>query len=457
MRTRQEANLKKVLGLSDVLGFVFGQIVGAGVLILTGIGIGLTGKGIVVAFIITGLINCITVLPMAQLASAIPVTGAGYRYSSMLMGPKWGFLWQIGIIVSKITIALFALSFAEYLQGLFPAAPIVPTALIMLTFFYVLNLVGIKTAATTQKYLVLIKISGLLVFAAWGISSIDITSFASTEAIMPNGLDGLLQAVGIVAYASYGGVMVAELGGEMKNPSRDIPLGILIGTIGSTLIYALIALVASGTLPIAEVANKPLSLVAKSVLPEPAYLYFMIAGAVISIGTTLNAVFQWVTKGMIVACEDGWLPRKLGEVNVKFGTPHYALTFFYILGVVTILSGISLGDIARLGFGFLLIVSIIPVLGCAFLPKKYPEQYAKALFRMKPSILYPCIGLAVVIMIGQVFYVLKGLPTNLKIAEGIIVALSIIYVNIAGNYLKKKQSTATELTSVIETGIKTPD
>lgn len=437
MSNGQVANLKKVLGLSDILGFVFGQIIGAGVLVLTGIGIGLTGKGIILAFIVSGLINCLTILPMAQLASAIPTTGAGYKYSSMLLGPKWGFLWQIGIIFSKVTIALYALSFAQYLQGLYPSIPLQETALAMLTFFFVLNLVGIKSAATTQKYLVVIKLSGLAVFAFWGVSSVDIASFASVDALFPNDVDGMMQAIGLVAFASYGAVLCAELGGEMKNPARDIPLGLFIGTIGSTLIYVLIGLVAAGTLPVEEIANKPLSIVAKSVLPEPAYIYFMLAGAVVSLGTTLNAVFQWVTKGMIVACQDRWLPQKLGEVNEKFGTPHYSLTFFYLMGVITIISGISLGDIARLGFGFLLFVSIIPVLGCLYLPKKYPEQYEKALFRIKPSLLYPCIWAAVIVMVGQVFYVLKGLPQNLQIAEGIIIGLAILYVQVAG-YFKKR-------------------
>lgn len=445
MALNQVANLKKVLGLTDVLGFVFGQIIGAGVLVLTGIGIGLTGKGVILAFLISGLVNCVCIMPMAQLASAIPTTGAGYRYSSMLLGPKWGFLWQIGIIFSKITIALYALSFAQYLQGLYPETPIKLAALLMLTFFFVLNLVGIKTAATTQKWLVVIKISGLSVFALWGISSVDITSFASVEALMPKGMDGLLQAVGIMAFASYGAVNVAELGGEMKNPGRDIPIGLIAGTLGSTLIYIVIGLVASGTLPIAEVANKPLSVVGKSVLPGPVYLYFMIAGAVVSLGTVLNAVFQWVTKGMIVACQDGWLPKKLGSVNERFGTPHYALTFFYLLGVITIVSGISLGDIARLGFGFLLIVNMIPVYGCLRLPQRYPEEYAKAHFRIKPSLIYPITWIALVCMAGQIFYLLKGLPANLLQYLGMLIAVSLIYVHFAGNRLAQKKALMSEL------------
>lgn len=441
----QTAKLKKVLGLSDVLGFVLGSIVGAGVLILTGVGIGLTGKGVVLAFLISGLLNIVAIMPLAQLASALPVTGAGYMYSKLLMGPKWAFLWQIGVIFSKVTVGLYSLSFAQYLQSMYPNAPVTISALIMMTFFYVLNMIGIKSAATTQKFLVLLKISGLLVFAVWGITSVDVASFASTEELLPKGMDGMLQAIGVMAFASYGALYVVELGGEMKNPSRDIPLGIIIGTIGATLLYMIIAFVASGTLPVDQVANKPLSLVGKSVLPPAAYYYFMMAGVVVSMGTLLNGVFQWVTKGLIMSSKDGWLPEKLGEVNEKFGTPHYALTFLYVIGVITLLSGISLGDLARIGFGFLLMVNLVPILGCFSLPKKYPEQYAKALFHLKPSVLYPVICISLIATFGQIFYLIKGLPTNLQIGLGVAIALAVVYVNIVGNRMNLKEITNGEI------------
>ena len=444
MAEMQTAKLKKVLGLSDVLGFVLGSIVGAGVLILTGVGIGLTGKGIVLAFLISGLVNIIAIMPLAQLASALPVTGAGYTYSKLLMGPKWAFLWQLGIIFSKVTVGLYALSFAQYLVSMYPNAPMKLSAILMMTFFYVLNLIGIKSAATTQKVLVVMKISGLLVFALWGITTVDVASFASTEALFPNGMDGMLQAIGVVAFASYGALYIVELGGEMKNPSRDIPLGIIAGTIGATLIYMIIAFVAAGTLPLDQVANKPLSLVGKTVLPPAAYYYFMMAGVVVSMGTLLNGVFQWVTKGLIMSSQDGWLPKKLGEVNAKFGTPHYGLTFLYVIGVATILSGISLGDLARIGFGFLLLVNLIPIVGCFSLPKKYPEQYAKALFHLKPSLLYPVVCISLIATVGQIFYLIKGLPANLQIGLSLAIALSVIYVNIVGNQMNLKEITKSE-------------
>lgn len=429
----EEAKLKKVLGLTDILALAIGLTIGPGVLVLMGPGIGLTGKGVVLAFLISGVANCINVLPMAQLCSAMPTTGAGYRYSSLLLGPKYGFLFQIGIVVSKVTIALFALSFAQYAQGLFPSLPIRLTAFAILTFFFAVNVLGLKSASVVQRWLVAIKLSGLAVFVIWGVSSVDFSSFTNTRELLPSGVTGLLQAVGILAYSSYGAVTVAELGGEMKRPSRDLPIGLVLGTLGVTVIYVLIAFVAAGVLPVADVANKPLTVVAKSFMSHGVYLYFVLAGAIVSISTTLNGVFQWITKGLVVACEDGWLPKRFGEVSERFGTPHYCLIFFYVLGVSVIVSGISVVDIARVGFGALLMVNMLPVAACAWLPTRYPQEYANAPFRIKPALLYPCIGLALVCMTGQVYYLLSGLRRHLLILEAALFLLAIIYVNLAGS------------------------
>lgn len=439
MSTLQENNLKKVLGFWDILGFVIGNTLGAGVLIMTGIGIGLTGKGIVIAFLVAGIMNCICVIPMIQLSSAIPTTGAGYRYSTLLLNPKLGALWQCGVIFSKVTLGLYALSFAQYLQAIYPNIPIKLSALIMLTFFYLLNLVGIKSAASTQKLLVILKISGLLTFVAWGITSVDIKSFSNFDAILPNGTDGMLQAIGLVAFASYGGVQASELGGEMKNPSRDLPWAIILGTIISTLIYMAISFVAAGTLPIEEIANKPLNIVGKAVMSTGAYYYFIMAGVVIGLGTMLNSVFQWVTKGLISSSEDGWVPKKLGEVNTRFGTPHYALTFFYILGAITILSGIPLEHIARMGFIFLLLVSITPVFGCYTLLKRFPDKYEKSKFKLSAKTLLIVTTIAIIFMFGQVFYLLKGLPYYLLLLVVFLFIIALIYVNIRAKSLDLKK------------------
>jgi APA family basic amino acid/polyamine antiporter len=432
MSTIHERNLKKVLSLTDTVGIAFGQIIGSGILILTGLAIGFTGRGAVLAFLISGFLTLLANLPLAQLSSAIPTTGASYRYSSRLLGPKYGMLWLIGLVTSKVTIALFALSFAQYLQGLFPSIPIQTGALGMLTIFYLINLVGVKVAAIAEKWLVAIKIVAIATLAIWGFPHVDFSSFLSVKALLPNGLGGMGQALGILAYAAAGGICVAELGGEMKNPGRDIPLTIVLSTIGATVFYVLIAIVAAGVLPIADVAGKPLTLVAKAILPSPMFYFFIVGGALFGLATTLNAVFSWITKGLIIGCQDGWLPNSWGAVNKRFGTPHYLLTFFYCLGVATILSGISLAEIARIGFSLLLMINLLPVFACALLPRKFPAQYAAAPFRMKPPVLYTVVCSSLIVMVGQIYYLLAGLPyTLLACVVGVVVA-AIVYVNIMG-------------------------
>lgn len=435
----EEAKLKKVLGLQDVLALAVGLTIGTGILILMGPGIGLTGKGVVLAFFISGITNCINLIPMTQLCSAMPTTGAGYRYSSLLLGPRCGFLFELGVLMSKVTIGLFSLSFAQYAQGLFPTLPIQLTAFVVLTFFFVINVVGLRSSAVVQRWLVVIKLSGLAVFVIWGISAVDFSSFTHTSELLPNGVNGLMQAVGLVAYSSFGAVAIAELGGEMKRPARDLPIGLVLGTLVVTAVYVLVAFVAAGVLPVAQVANKPLMYVAKNFMPHGFYVYFIIAGAIVSIGATLNGAFQWITKGFVVACEDGWLPKGFGAVNARFGTPHFCLLFFYLLGVLVIWTGITVVDIARIGFGALLTVNMIPAVACALLPRKYPKEYANAPFRLKPALLYPCIAAALICMAGQAYYLLAGLPSHLLIMEGVLFLSAITYVIIAGRRRENAQ------------------
>jgi basic amino acid/polyamine antiporter, APA family len=119
-------------------------------------------------------------------------------------------------------------------------------------------------------------------------------------------------------------------------------------------------------------------------------------------------------------------------VNARFGTPHFCLLFFYLLGVLVIWTGITVVDIARIGFGALLTVNMIPAVACALLPKKYPKEYANAPFHLKPALLYPCIAAALICMAGQAYYLLAGLPRNLLIMEGVLFAAAIAYVIVAG-------------------------
>lgn len=432
-----EYQLKKELSLWHVVVMAIGQIIGAGVMSLTGIAIALTGSGVTPAFVLSAMLTLITTLPIAIMGASIPTTGGPYKYTSRLLSPRLGFFYLLIFLVANLTLATYAISFAKYFQSLLPSVNFSLIAVLILTLCYVVNMFGVKSAASAEGFLVVVKVIAVFVFILWGVPKIQWDTLAVTG-MLPSGLGGFLTATGLVSFATGGASIVAELGGEMKNPKRDIPLTIILTTAGIAVIYAFMAAVASGVLPIEQVAGKHLDEVAKAILPQPLFLFFIIGGSLFAIASTLNATFSWVTKGFLIACDDGWLPKGLGAVNKKYGTPHWLLTIFYLIGVIPVVTEVSLETVTEMGLGLFLLNSVLPVLAATQLPKKYPHLYEKSFIKLKPKNLNLLVGVTVVIQLFQGFLLMKEIPaTGLYFSIGFIV-FAALYVWIVGGTPRMK-------------------
>lgn len=428
----QEDNLKKVIGLGEAMGISIGQIIGAGIMALTGIGIGLTGGSVPFAFVLASLLTIVTMMPTAIMGATIPTTGGLYRYTSRLLSPRMGFFYLLLFLIGQVTLAMYAISFAEYMQSLIPSIPFKLVALGLLTLLYVFNLIGVNVAAKIQGIMVIVLCVSLLAFIIGGFPKVNFDVFHGTS-LFTGGIRGFLTATALLSFATGGAQVIAELGGEMKNPSRDIPLTIITTTIGVGVLYAFMSTIAVGVLPIDQVANKPLTDVAREVLSKPVFLFFIIGGAMTALATTLNATLSWVTKGMLIACEDGWLPKKLGEVNEKYGTPHWLLTIFYIVGALPIITGLSLEFVSMLGTGLILFTNIIPVIASTQLPKKYPDLYQKSRFKISPRGLKVLAIIATLFLGIQGYFLLSDLPRNVLIIVALYIIIAYLYCYIAGN------------------------
>ncbi|PTI84075.1 amino acid transporter [Staphylococcus xylosus] len=420
---QQATNLKKVLGLTDVLGIAIGQIIGAGVMSLTGIGIQMTGSGITPAFILSAVITLLTMFPIAILGSTLPTTGGMYQYTSRLLSPKTGIFWLMLFMFLQITLSLYALSFAQYLEGLFPGVPVRTVAFLLLTILFIVNIIGIKSASIIGNLMVITLIVALSCFIIFGMPHIHFGVFNSSS-MFPDGFTGFFTAVGLVSFATGGAQVVAELGGEMKNPKRDIPIVIIVATIFVGILYAFIGSIAVGVLPIPEVAGRPLTSVAKEILPVPIFIFFMIGGAMFALATTLNSTFTWVTKSLLIAIHDGYLPKALGHVNKRFGTPHWLLLLFYIIGALPIVTGMSLNVVAQLGTGISLIVFAFPALAVTQLPKKYPEAYKQSPFKVPYPVLIIIAITAIIVLLYQSYLLISDLKMGYMIGTLIYILLS---------------------------------
>ena len=106
----ESTHLKKNLGLGDVMGIALGQVIGSGIMTMTGIGIQMSGSVVTLSYIISSLLGIIAMSPIAILGGTLPTTGGLYKYTSRLLSPKIGVFWLCMFTLMQITLAMYAIS-----------------------------------------------------------------------------------------------------------------------------------------------------------------------------------------------------------------------------------------------------------------------------------------------------------------------------------------------------------
>ncbi len=389
MSEKESTNqLKKVLGLGDLLGIGVGQIIGSGIMALTGITIALTGAGTPFAFLLAAVLVICPNLVLAVLGSAVPATGGMYTYVRDYIGRKTGFFYLALLVAGQLVLAMFAITFAEYACSLVPGLSKTWVAFGVLTICFIMNVLGVDLAAKLQNLLVIILVAAMLLFVVFGLPKVDWSVFkGGISAIMPNGFINFLTGASLLTFATGGAEFLSELGGEMKNPGRDLPRAMILSTVAVAVLYAFIGVVAVGVLPIETVAGESLVPVAEVIFPKPLYYFFIVGGGMFAVASTLNATFTWCTKGLLIAAEEGWLPRQAAAIS-KRGTPWVLLVIFYIVGAIPILTGLDISTIARLGNGVSLIYVLFPIFTGYLIYKKNPEAMANSTFKVKKTALF---------------------------------------------------------------------
>ena len=435
-----QGGLKKVLGFWDCMGIGIGQIIGSGIMSLTGICIALTGAGTPLAFLLAAVLVICPNIVLAVLGSAVPSTGGMYTYVRDYIGKKTAFFYLALLVVGQLVLAMFAITFATYFCELVPgladnelAKTLVGVAI--LTLCYVMNLVGVDMAAKLQNVLVAVLVAAMALFILFGLPKVNWDTFTAPHAIMPNGWTGFLTGASLLTFATGGAEFLSELGGEMKNPGRDLPRAMIGSTVIVAVIYAFIGIVAVGVLPVEQVAGESLVQVARAIFPAPLYIFFIVGGGMFAVASTLNATFTWTTKGLLIAAEEGWLPKQAAAIS-KRGTPWILLTVFYIVGLIPIVTGLSLETISRLGNGVSLIYVLLPIATGYLIHKKNPQAMANSPFKMSKPVLYVFTTVALIGYIMAIYFNLSDIQNAWQLIL-IYSAVVIVYA-----FLREKHVTS---------------
>jgi basic amino acid/polyamine antiporter, APA family len=434
--SRNQDNLKRTITTPQALGISFHQIVGGGVVSLTGVAIAITGGGVALAYVLAAVAILLVSFPMASLGAGMPVVGGNYTYATRLVHPLAGFANLWFFILGIATMSLYGLSAGIYLQSLNPWFDPTIVAVSLITIFAVANVFG---AAFSSRIGILMAVIMLLAFGSFIIMGLLHVNWGDLPPAIPNGLPSLLQAAALLTFATGGATVVSELGREMKTPGRTIPVAVIGGTVFAGVLYVLISIPAAGVLPISEVAGQPLSVVAKVFMPGGWWYFFLLGGAVLAVIGTMNATLLWGSKSILAAVDDGWFPKKLGAVNRRFGTPHYLLLLLYVIGVVPAVAHIEISVIASAASLVGQVMFIITMIASIRLRYVRPDLHAASPFKLGLKTHWTLTVLGIAVLLYQVYLLQQNLTPAVWIAVGVWLVVGAIWCAVRYPHVRRLQ------------------
>ena len=437
--TTNTSDVKRNLGRMDLMSIAIGQTIGAGIMAMTGTAIGMTGRSVNIAFIFAGIITILAIIPQIYVGGTARFKGGQYTQVAAFGGQKLAGIFTMINIFIGIGISMYVLSFTEYFVALVPNAPSKIISMLVITIMFGLNLLGTKQAAKLQTVLCVAMAAALGLFVAFGVGEIQ-PGYFRQPGFMTSGVMGLLVASSYLSFAAGGATYVINFSGEAKNPTKDIPFVIIAATIGVSILYALIGTIAGGVLPVEQVANKSLSLVAESIMPKSIYIFFIVGGAMFSLLTTLNASIGWITRPVVQAAQDGWLPKFMGNIHPKFKTPANALLLFYIIGIIPIMLDLDISIVSNSTVILTSVVKVILAFITIRMPFVMPELWKKSKFYISDGKLkFVCILGGLVATLQVVLLVVTA--SNQEIIGNLtILGFSIIYAILRNKKVKMEVS-----------------
>jgi basic amino acid/polyamine antiporter, APA family len=391
---REEPGFVRAIGLFDGTMIVVGSMIGSGIFIVAADIARQTGSaaGVLLAWIITGLLTISAALSYGELAALFPRAGGQYIYLREAYSPLWGFLygWTLFLVIQTGTIAAVAIGFAKYLGVLFPAISaqtwiVHPinlgskyavslsvqqfVGILMIVLITFLNTLGVKLGKwiqnifTSAKTLSLVGLIFLGIFVGRNHAAIadNFSHFWTVRNAQPiepgaNFLRGLIPTVTAASgffglFVAFGVAQVGSLfsadawnnigftAAEVKNPKRDVALSMAFGTIIVITLYCLANLAYLFALPLSQIQNAPDDRVATAALNAifgPAGAVIMAVAIIISTFGCNNGLILAGSRVAYAMAKDGLFFRATGKLNSR-GVPGIALVYQGIWIVILLL------------------------------------------------------------------------------------------------------------------------
>ncbi len=330
--------LSRSLSRLDLMVIGVAQIIGAGIFVISGVGIKIAGPGIILSFLVAGLACTLAALCYAELASMMPQAGSAYTYAYAIFGEI--FAWIIGwdlLLEYGMGAATVAAGWSFYFQDLLKAyglsLPVwasgppftqpgrvinLPAAAIVLCFS-VLLIFRTRLNALVARGIVFVKLAVILFILAVGVGFVKPAQWLP---LVPYGPGSVIQAAALVFFAYLGFDVISVTAEESRHPERDVPFGIIGSLVLCSLIYLAVALVLVGMVPFQQInPDAPFSVAFRQVgLPWAANLVAL--GALVGITSVFYMLLLAQPRILFAMARDGLLPSWVATVHPRYQTPH---------------------------------------------------------------------------------------------------------------------------------------
>ncbi len=449
-----EGTLKRTLGPVNLILIGVGLTLGAGLFSITGLAAANhSGPAVTLSFVIAALGCGFAALCYAEFASMIPVAGSAYTYSYATMGEL--FAWIIGwdlVLEYSVGCATVAISWSQYLTKFLASLHIylpaqltlspfetakladgstvhgiinIPAALVVVLMTAIL-IRGTKGSAIVNGIIVFLKVGVVLVFIALGWQYIDPANYhpyipQNTGTFGQFGWSGVLRGAGLVFFVFIGFDAVAASAQETKNPSRDLPIGIIGSLVVCTVLFGLFGHVMTGLANYKEFANSGAP-VAIAIEKTPyAWLSQAIILAILIGYTSVILIDLMAQSRMFYSIsKDGLLPKMFSDVHTKFKTPYKSnIILCVFIGLFAAFVPMNVvGEMTSIGT---LLAFLMVCVGILILRKTNPE--AKRPFKVPLVPLIPILGILTCIAM----MVFLPWETWLRLAVWLIIGLAIYF------------------------------
>ncbi|GGE66029.1 amino acid permease [Priestia taiwanensis] len=428
----EKKKITKTLGAMDLTLMGIGAVIGTGVLVLTGLVAARdAGPAVILSFILAAIVCGFAALCYAEFASTIPVSGSAYAYTYITIGEFVAHLmgWTL-LSVYVLTTSAVAGGWSAYLGGFLEGFGIylpdklmnipsngglinLPAVVIILFITWLLSK-GTKESKRVNNMMVAVKIGVILLFLVVGVFYVKPENWTP---FMPFGVEGVLAGASAVFFAFLGFDALSTSAEEVKNPQRDLPIGIITSLAVCTVIYVAVCLVMTGMVSYTELNVPEAMAYVLHAVGHDAIAGIVAAGAIIGIMAVIFAYIYATTRVFYSMARDGLLPKAFASINPKTEAPTMTT---WLSGVIAafVAGFIDLKDLANLAnIGALLTFAMVG-LSVIILRKSHPS--------LKRGFRVPLVPFLPIVSIGTCVFLMINLPSSTWLYFSIWILLGVV-------------------------------